>query len=140
MQSVWSRIWTRVAVSIFYDDNHYTMGTSSQSMIVRNSMEMIKDKLSMKFKLLSPLHWRSLINTPAALLSYWGIGLQKPKPNHWNTFFCSVNSLKIEYTICITCREVRSPLQTHQNRVPLVWHEAVSSDEISFRLYKFLFI
>ena len=28
MQSVSSRIWTRVAVSITYDDNHYTMGTS----------------------------------------------------------------------------------------------------------------
>ena len=29
MQSVSSRIWTRVAVSISYDDNHCTMGTSS---------------------------------------------------------------------------------------------------------------
>ena len=28
MQSVSSRIWTRVTVSIFYDDNHYTTGTS----------------------------------------------------------------------------------------------------------------
>ena len=28
MQSVSSRIWIRVAVSISYDDNHYTMGTS----------------------------------------------------------------------------------------------------------------
>ena len=28
MQSVSSRIWTRVAVSIFYDDTHYTMSTS----------------------------------------------------------------------------------------------------------------
>ena len=27
MQSVSSRIWTRVAVSISNDDNHYTMGT-----------------------------------------------------------------------------------------------------------------
>ena len=27
MQSVLSRIWTRVALSIFYDDNHYTLGT-----------------------------------------------------------------------------------------------------------------
>ena len=27
MQSVLSRIWTRVAVSISYDDNHYTTGT-----------------------------------------------------------------------------------------------------------------
>ena len=29
MQSVTSRIWTRVAVSIFYDDNHHTTGTLS---------------------------------------------------------------------------------------------------------------
>ena len=29
MQSVSSRIWTRVAVSISYDDNHYTTGTSA---------------------------------------------------------------------------------------------------------------
>ena len=28
MQSVSSRIWTRVAVYISYDDNHYTTGTS----------------------------------------------------------------------------------------------------------------
>ena len=28
MQSVSSRNWTRDAVSISYDDNHYTMGTS----------------------------------------------------------------------------------------------------------------
>ena len=28
MQSVSSRIWTRVAVSISYNDYHYTMGTS----------------------------------------------------------------------------------------------------------------
>ena len=30
MQSVSSRIWTRVAVSIPYDDNHYTTGTSTK--------------------------------------------------------------------------------------------------------------
>ena len=29
MQSVLSRIWTCVAVSISYDDNHYTTGTSN---------------------------------------------------------------------------------------------------------------
>ena len=28
MQSTSSRIWTRIAVSISYDDNHYTTGTS----------------------------------------------------------------------------------------------------------------
>ena len=27
MQSVSSRIWTRIVVSISYDDNHYTTGT-----------------------------------------------------------------------------------------------------------------
>ena len=30
MQSVSSRIWTRVAVSISYDDNDYTTGTFSK--------------------------------------------------------------------------------------------------------------
>ena len=30
MQSVSSRFWTRVAVSISYDDNHYTTGTSTK--------------------------------------------------------------------------------------------------------------
>ena len=28
MQSAPSRVWTRVAMSISYDDNHYTTGTS----------------------------------------------------------------------------------------------------------------
>ena len=41
MQPVSSRIWTRVAVSISYDDNHYTTGTSKsryidQPIIVEN--------------------------------------------------------------------------------------------------------
>ena len=31
MQSVSSRIWTRVAVSISYDDNDYTTGTSKNN-------------------------------------------------------------------------------------------------------------
>ena len=34
MQSVTSRIWTRVAVSISYDDNDYTTGTSSISALI----------------------------------------------------------------------------------------------------------
>ena len=32
MQSVSFRIWTRVAVSILYDDNHYTTGTSTNTL------------------------------------------------------------------------------------------------------------
>ena len=31
MQSVSSRIWTRVAVFISYDDNHYTTGTMTHT-------------------------------------------------------------------------------------------------------------
>ena len=34
MQSVSSRIWTRVAVSISYDDSHYTTGTSSMYLLL----------------------------------------------------------------------------------------------------------
>ena len=34
MQSVSSKIWTRVAVSISYDDNYYTTGTNSVSIYV----------------------------------------------------------------------------------------------------------
>ena len=33
MQSVSSRIWIRVAVSISYDDNHYTTGISLPKLI-----------------------------------------------------------------------------------------------------------
>ena len=33
MQSVSSRIWTRVAVSISYDGNDYTMGTSEEQIM-----------------------------------------------------------------------------------------------------------
>ena len=34
MQSASSRIWTRAAVSISYDDNHYTMGTSTMQQYI----------------------------------------------------------------------------------------------------------
>ena len=34
MQSVSSRIWTRVTVSISYDDNDYTTGTSGRDNIL----------------------------------------------------------------------------------------------------------
>ena len=36
MQSVLSWIWTRVAVSISYDDNDYTMGTSNSYNMMDN--------------------------------------------------------------------------------------------------------
>ena len=36
MQLVSSRIWTRVAMSISYDDNHYTTGTSTNCSFIAN--------------------------------------------------------------------------------------------------------
>ena len=40
MQLDSSRIWTRVAVSIPYDDNHYTTGTSNPKLyIMYNSIK-----------------------------------------------------------------------------------------------------
>ena len=50
MQSVSSRIWTRVALSISYDDNHYTTGTSKYTtgtshciLLINPDKNIIKD-------------------------------------------------------------------------------------------------
>ena len=43
MQSVSSRIWTRVAVSISYDDNHYTTGTSQIVSVMVPTLRTIKN-------------------------------------------------------------------------------------------------
>ena len=40
MQSVSSRIWTRVAVSFSYDDNHYTTGTSYSRDLIVNKLDV----------------------------------------------------------------------------------------------------
>ena len=40
MQSISSRIWTRVTVSISYDDNHYTTGTSSVLYMTLNNLAL----------------------------------------------------------------------------------------------------
>ena len=39
MQLAWSRIWTRVAVSISYDINHYTTGTSYTYLIMLSAKQ-----------------------------------------------------------------------------------------------------
>ena len=44
MQSVTTRIWTRVAVSIFFDDNHYTTGTSLTSFHSNNKRKEERKK------------------------------------------------------------------------------------------------
>ena len=44
MHSVSSRIWTRVAVSISYDDNHYTTGTSVSQLLFDILFDIVKKK------------------------------------------------------------------------------------------------
>ena len=48
MQSVSSRIWTRVAVFISYDDNHYTTGT-----ITRGISPKVNAKVRLEFELVN---------------------------------------------------------------------------------------
>ena len=45
MQPVSSRIWTRVAVSISYDDNDYTTGTSKRNERVNLGRNGVKLKI-----------------------------------------------------------------------------------------------
>ena len=64
MQSVSSRIWTRVAVSISYNDNHYTTGTSTHSL-------MSSSHLFYLFLCLSPgtVHCRIVFARPSDLIT-----------------------------------------------------------------------
>ena len=59
MQSVSSRIWTRVAVFISYDDNHYTTGTSLSAFDVSfcHKKFCLKSAVDKKLKI-NILEWR----------------------------------------------------------------------------------
>ena len=61
MQSVTSRIWTHVAVSISSDNNHYTMGTSFisiyQSIYLVNGAVLRKWALQYKYAETNKLSW-----------------------------------------------------------------------------------
>ena len=48
MQSVSARIWTCVAVSISYDDNHYTTGTSIKKQLLLLSKTILFEGVSLK--------------------------------------------------------------------------------------------
>ena len=66
MQSVSSRIWTRVAVSISYDDNDYTTGTSYKGWyaIKPNKPNQTKYQLLPSFvkpKIMFPTSYKSTI-------------------------------------------------------------------------------
>ena len=51
MQLFSSRIWTRVAVFISYDDNHFTTGTSIIIIIIIHSLELLTSALANGFSL-----------------------------------------------------------------------------------------
>ena len=55
MQSVSSRIWTRIAVSISYDDNDYTTGTSKEACHDKQKDIYVENILKVKAK--SVLIW-----------------------------------------------------------------------------------
>ena len=50
MKSASSRIWTRITVSISYDDNHYTTGTSISMDIFIIEMEAVFTKENSEIK------------------------------------------------------------------------------------------
>ena len=54
MQLAWSRIWTCVAVSISYDDNHYTTGyqyiNREENMFAFKLTIFISDELALDLK------------------------------------------------------------------------------------------
>ena len=58
MQSVLSRIWTRVAVSISYDDNYYTSGTSLKRYKVPFLKYLVWSDLGLSHGLWD--HWQTL--------------------------------------------------------------------------------
>ena len=57
MQSVLFRIWTRVAVSISYDDNHYTTVTSGLLTVIEN-MQIFDDRIVIPPELRIEMHNR----------------------------------------------------------------------------------
>ena len=84
MQSVSSRIWTRVAVSISYDDNYYTTGTIPKTfkMVLDTSLlytqqykGRIKDKVVQSRERSSALHYPSS-NSKGSLLVALDYGRQ----------------------------------------------------------------
>ena len=60
MQSVSSRIWTRVAMSISYDDNHYTTSTSTVyfELVKVKLMTVVEGNLNASFLVATSPRWR----------------------------------------------------------------------------------
>ena len=97
MQSVSSRIWTPVAVSISYDDNHYTTGTSMEIFSINENVPYFRQRCLSLLKKISfgtlpsqPIFQNDLIVRLPSLL--WS-------PVGWG---CRVQQLHL-------CRGVRHP-------------------------------
>ena len=61
MQSVSSRIWTRVAVSISYDSNHYTTGRNINSYYSNTDQDSQEHKINV-----------TMTNQTASQFPFWG--------------------------------------------------------------------
>ena len=79
MQSNSSRIWTRVAVSITYDDNHYTTDTSiviiSFVMFFKGLVKGLHEKDYKNYKT-----WKNF-QSPRQLKLVWNTWMEKKKIN-----------------------------------------------------------
>ena len=96
MQLVSSKIWTRVAVFISYDDNNYTTDTSNQvSLIIQDSFLLLKPILTVQwpgcFQSYNEVHFRSLFSCSLGLLQDFLLLLVSLLP------LCSVNCSVLSY-------------------------------------------
>ena len=71
MQSVSSRIWTRVVVSISFDDNHYTTARAAKDVILSLSLVyklfLILVPVNSRFNFSSNWSWKFFLSNKDAL-------------------------------------------------------------------------
>ena len=86
MQSVSSRIWTRVAVSISYYDNHYTTGTSldredNRSNYERSSVQCYRNTFILTYVLIC--RTKKVINKSAFEVLIFQLPLLSTKASYY---------------------------------------------------------
>ena len=104
MQSVSSRIWTRVAVFISYDDNNYTTGTS-QTILLYTQLGSTTKNFLCRTKTMLPL--RSLHNGHTTRQWKEACTINSPISPHWAHFdgiarHCKKSLLPIQMVLQIT--------------------------------------
>ena len=130
MQVVSSRIWTRVAVSISYDDNHYTTGTS---LILELSALYINtwNHLIIRIICVNSNIWNHLIYNKKNWLILELLVLHITTWNHLKDRIINDKSkyLKHEgnvYTNC--CWGARNSPQKLENGIGKVWNQRTRQD------------